>query len=122
MARLPRTGYIDQSISLSPIQASASGRHMRARKFIAAAVVLVFLACSQAASAFAEVTPTWTPPIRPSVLGQQAKQRLLSWESPNVAIRWPAPEALSLWAGQSAAFARQSQPAAEIVAELVSCL
>ena len=75
MARLPRTGYIDQSkISLSPMQASASGRHMRARKFIAAAVVLVFLAYSQAASAFAEVTPTWTPPIRLSVLGQQAKQ------------------------------------------------
>ncbi len=31
-------------------------------------------------------------------------------------------EALSLWAGQSVALARQSQPAAEIVAELVSHL
>jgi nitronate monooxygenase len=31
-------------------------------------------------------------------------------------------EALSLWAGQSVALAKRSQPAAEIVAELVSCL
>jgi hypothetical protein len=31
-------------------------------------------------------------------------------------------EALSLWAGQSVALAKQSQPAAEIVAELVSRL
>ncbi len=31
-------------------------------------------------------------------------------------------EALSLWAGQSVALARQRQPAAEIVAELVACL
>ena len=31
-------------------------------------------------------------------------------------------EALSLWAGQSVALARQPQPAAEIVAELVSRL
>ena len=47
---------------------------MCARKFIAAAVFLVFLGCSQAASAFAEVTPTWTPPIRLSALGQKATQ------------------------------------------------
>jgi hypothetical protein len=31
-------------------------------------------------------------------------------------------EALSMWAGQSVALARQSQPAAEIVAELTSRL
>jgi len=31
-------------------------------------------------------------------------------------------EALSLWAGQSVALARQPQPAAEIVAELVAGL
>ena len=31
-------------------------------------------------------------------------------------------EALSLWSGQSVALARKQQPAAEIVAELVSCL
>jgi nitronate monooxygenase len=31
-------------------------------------------------------------------------------------------EALSLWAGQSVALAKQAQPAAEIVAELVSRL
>jgi hypothetical protein len=31
-------------------------------------------------------------------------------------------EALSLWAGQSVALARKTQPAAEIVAELVSRL
>jgi hypothetical protein len=31
-------------------------------------------------------------------------------------------EALSMWAGQSVALARQSQPAAEIVAELVAGL
>jgi NAD(P)H-dependent flavin oxidoreductase YrpB (nitropropane dioxygenase family) len=74
----------------------------------------------------------WEAEGRPPLGSRPGEGLIAQFASGEPILRYsPAPptvgttgeiEALSLWAGQSVALARQSQPAAEIVAELVSCL
>jgi nitronate monooxygenase len=74
----------------------------------------------------------WEQAGRPPLGGRPGEGVIAHFASGEPILRYsPAPplvgttgeiEALSLWAGQSVALAKQSQPAAEIVAELVSRL
>ena len=74
----------------------------------------------------------WEQAGRPALGGRPREGVIARFASGEAILRYsPAPplvgttgeiEALSLWAGQSVALAKQTQPAAEIVAELVSRL
>jgi nitronate monooxygenase len=74
----------------------------------------------------------WEQAGRPALGGRPREGVIAHFASGEAILRYsPAPplvgttgeiEALSLWAGQSVALAKQTQPAAEIVAELVSRL